>query len=90
MAKIEFKQEGVGHFIADNFLRVPVYQRPFAWEKSHVQDLFEELNYLNRREPYIQEKVKITTSETVQGQRIDIAYGIVYKLRDALKLAKSK
>lgn len=58
--------------------------------KTKGHELIITLNYLNRREPYIPEKVKITTSETVQGQRIDIAYGIVYKLRDALKSAKSK
>lgn len=43
MAKIEFKQDGAGHFIADNFLRVPVYQRSFAWEISNVQDLVEDI-----------------------------------------------
>lgn len=43
MAKIEFKQDGVGHFIADNFLKVPIYQRSFAWETLNVQDMVEDI-----------------------------------------------
>lgn len=43
MAKIDFIEEAVGHFIADNFLRVPTYQRSFAWEVSNVQELFEDI-----------------------------------------------
>jgi len=43
MPKIDFKDDGIGHFIEDNFLRVPVFQRSYAWEKSNVQDLFEDI-----------------------------------------------
>ena len=30
MAKIKFDDDGIGHYIKDNFLKVPVYQRAFA------------------------------------------------------------
>jgi len=43
MAKINFSDDGIGHYIKDNILRVPVYQRPFAWEISNIQDLFEDI-----------------------------------------------
>ncbi len=43
MAKIKFSDDGIGHYIKDNILRVPVYQRPFAWEISNIQDLFEDI-----------------------------------------------
>ncbi len=43
MAKIDFIEETVGHFIEDNFLRVPTYQRSFSWEESNVQELFEDI-----------------------------------------------
>jgi len=43
MAKIDFSDDGIGHYIKDNTLRVPVYQRPFAWEISNIQDLFEDI-----------------------------------------------
>jgi len=42
MPKINFKDDGIGHFIADNFLKVPIFQRSFTWEKSNVQDLLED------------------------------------------------
>lgn len=43
MAKINFSDDGIGHYIKDNILRVPVYQRSFAWEISNIQDLFEDI-----------------------------------------------
>lgn len=43
MATIDFRQETVGHFIADNFLKVPIYQRSFAWEKDNIQELFADI-----------------------------------------------
>lgn len=30
MSKIDFEIDGVGHFISDNYLKVPIYQRPYA------------------------------------------------------------
>ena len=27
MPKIDFERDGIGHFISDNFLKVPLYQR---------------------------------------------------------------
>lgn len=43
MARIDFEKDTIGHFIADNFLKVPLYQRSFAWERSHVEDLFNDI-----------------------------------------------
>lgn len=43
MAKIDFFEETVGHFISDNFLKVPTYQRSFAWEETNVLELFEDI-----------------------------------------------
>jgi len=43
MAKIKFDDDGIGHYIKDNFFKVPVYQRAFAWEISNIQDLFEDI-----------------------------------------------
>jgi len=43
MSKITFKQDSIGHFIGDNFLRVPIYQRSFAWERENVQELFDDI-----------------------------------------------
>jgi hypothetical protein len=35
--------EGIGHAISDNTLAVPIYQRSYAWEEEHVQELFGDL-----------------------------------------------
>ena len=40
MPKIDFKHDGIGHFLSDKFLKVPLYQRSFAWEKENVKELF--------------------------------------------------
>ena len=43
MSKIEFSIDGIGHFISDNFLKVPIYQRPYAWTEEHINDLINDL-----------------------------------------------
>lgn len=43
MPNIDFVHDGIGHFISDNFLKVPLYQRSFAWEINNVQELFEDI-----------------------------------------------
>ena len=35
--------DGIGHTISDNRLKVPLYQRSYAWEDSHVNDLYDDL-----------------------------------------------
>lgn len=89
MARIEFKQDGVGHFIADKFLRVPVYQRPFAWEESNVQDLFEDIKN-SRPEDYFIGTIVVTDKgdylEIVDGQQRLATINIFFaSVRDLLK-----
>src|SRR6202140_4248591 len=43
MVATEIKLDGLGHILADNELRVPVYQRSFAWGKEEVADLLGDL-----------------------------------------------
>lgn len=35
--------DGIGHFLSDNFLRVPSFQRSYAWEKEHVEDYWNDI-----------------------------------------------
>jgi uncharacterized protein with ParB-like and HNH nuclease domain len=44
LSGITIVPDGIGHLLADYRLRVPFYQRAYAWKKSHVQDLFDDLN----------------------------------------------
>ena len=95
MAKIDFDQDGVGHFIADNFLKVPSYQRSFAWEISHVQDLFEDIKNSHHEDYFIGTIVVTVTDkgdylEIVDGQQrlatINIFFAVI---RDLLKREKN-
>lgn len=43
MPKIDFKHDGIGHFLSDKFLKVPLYQRSFAWEKENIRELFDDI-----------------------------------------------
>lgn len=36
--------EGIAHVLADNHLRVPAFQRSYAWEEVHVTDLLRDLS----------------------------------------------
>jgi len=43
MSKITFKDDGIGHFLSDKFLKVPIYQRSFAWGEENVKELFDDV-----------------------------------------------
>jgi uncharacterized protein with ParB-like and HNH nuclease domain len=97
MKKIEFKQDSGGHFIADNFLRVPFYQRSFAWEISHVQELYEDIKN-SYPEDYFIGTIVVTDRgdylEIVDGQQrlatISIFFTAVRDLLIENKIDKSK
>jgi len=89
MANIDFEKDTIGHFIADNFLRVPLYQRSFAWELSHVQDLFNDIKDSNF-EDYFLGTLVVTDKgdylETVDGQqRIATISLFLIAVRDVLR-----
>ena len=43
MAQIYFSHDGIGHFISDNSVRVPVFQRPYSWDRDNVSDYFTDI-----------------------------------------------
>ena len=53
MAQIGFNHDGVGHFISDNFVKVPIYQRPYSWDKENVQDFFNDIGNAYPEEYFI-------------------------------------
>ena len=73
MAKINFKDDGIGHLIKDNFLKVPIYQRSYAWGKSNVQDLFDDIKNAYPAEDYFIGTMVVTDKddflEIVDGQQ---------------------
>lgn len=44
MAQIDFDNDGVGHFISDNYVKVPVFQRPYSWDKENVSEFFNDIH----------------------------------------------
>jgi hypothetical protein len=42
--KIDATLTGIGSLIKSARFSVPLYQRPYAWEESHVQNLYKDLN----------------------------------------------
>lgn len=43
ISKLTIELDGIGHTVGDNKLSVPLYQRSYAWEDSHVSDLYDDL-----------------------------------------------
>jgi uncharacterized protein with ParB-like and HNH nuclease domain len=43
ISKLTIELDGIGHTLQDNKLSVPIYQRSYAWEESHVTDLYDDL-----------------------------------------------
>jgi hypothetical protein len=41
--QIRINLEGIAHVLADNRLRVPVFQRSYAWEEGHVTELLQDI-----------------------------------------------
>lgn len=44
LKEIVISLEGVAHVLSDNRLRVPVFQRSYAWEASNVKELLQDLS----------------------------------------------
>lgn len=97
MPKIDFEQDGVGHFISDNFLRVPFYQKSFAWRIPNVEDLFEDIKN-SYPEDYFIGTIVVTDKgdflEIVDGQQrlatINIFFAAIRDLFIENKIDKSK
>lgn len=88
MGKIEFSIDGIGHFISDNFLKVPIYQRPYAWTEEHINDLLNDLKESFPEEYFIGTIVvskKNNYLEIIDGQQRLATFNIIYSaIRDFL------
>lgn len=89
MPKIDFKDDGIGHFVKDKFLRVPIFQRSYAWEKSNIQDLLEDIRN-SYPEDYFIGTIVVTNKddylEIVDGQQRLATISIIFAtVRDLLR-----
>lgn len=89
MPKIDFKHDGIGHFLSDKFLKVPLYQRSFAWEEENVKELFDDITNSYPDEYFIGTIVVTDRGdylEIVDGQqRLATASLFFIAVRDFLK-----
>lgn len=70
MSKIDFKIDGIGHFISDNYLKVPIYQRPYAWIEDNIKALFQDI-----KDSYPEEYFIGTIVVTNKGDYFEIIDG---------------
>ncbi len=75
ISKLTIELDGIGHTISDNKLTVPLYQRSYAWEDSHVNDLYDDLltSIRNSEDEYFIGSIVISSGnerdEVVDGQQ---------------------
>ena len=89
MPKIDFKYDGIGHLLSDKFLKVPLYQRSFAWQKENVKELFDDIinSYPNE---YFIGTIVVTDKgdhlEIVDGQQRIVTVSLFFiAVRDVLR-----
>ncbi|OAG26684.1 DUF262 domain-containing protein [Thermodesulfatator autotrophicus] len=89
MPKIDFNRDGIGHFLSDKFLKVPLYQRSFAWQKENVKELFDDITNFYPNEYFIGTIVvtdKRDYLEIVDGQQRLVTISLFFiTIRDFLK-----
>ncbi len=75
ISKLTIELDGIGHTIGDNKLSVPLYQRSYAWEESHVSDLYDDLltSIRNSEDEYFIGSLVVSSGterdEVVDGQQ---------------------
>jgi uncharacterized protein with ParB-like and HNH nuclease domain len=87
---IEIELDGIGHILQDKTLSVPMYQRSYAWEKSHVQSLIDDIEQAikdNENQYFLGSIIATNSSggrpEVVDGQqRLATATIILAAIRD--------
>ncbi|MDO9460044.1 MAG: DUF262 domain-containing protein, partial [Alphaproteobacteria bacterium] len=90
--QIRISLEGIAHVLADNRLRVPVFQRSYAWEKAHVLKLLQDLTVAinTGATEYFLGSIVVSTQhsgmlEVVDGQqRLATVSVVLAKIRDYL------
>ncbi|MCP4547156.1 MAG: DUF262 domain-containing protein [bacterium] len=65
--------EGIGHALGDRYLRVPLYQRSYAWEEQNVLDLIDDLRnaFTKNEKEYFLGAVVISETEEVISEVVD-------------------
>ncbi len=91
LTRIEFERESLGHLLKDRQLRVPRFQRSYAWQERHVRELLDDVGAAldAGEEEYFLGSIVISggegADEVVDGQqRLATAAVFIGAVRDAL------
>ena len=63
MSNIDFEIKGIGKFIKENNLKVPIYQRPFAWGDKQVEELINDIKESINEDEYFLGTIVLTKIE---------------------------
>lgn len=63
MSKINFEIKGIGKLIKENNLKVPIFQRPFAWKEKQVEELLNDIKESINEDEYFLGTIVLTRSE---------------------------
>lgn len=75
MSEIKFDLKGIGEVIKTNTLKVPIYQRSFAWSKKEVSELFDDIKVSINEDEYFLGTIVLTKNkgesrlEIIDGQQ---------------------
>lgn len=73
MGDTNFSVSGIGKYIANNFLKVPKYQRSYAWEEQHILDLLHDIDNSGFDKKYFIGTIVVVktngNSEIIDGQQ---------------------
>lgn len=94
--KIQFDHKGIGSVLEHGRLRVPLNQREYSWEETHVNDLFQDLaGAIDRGKTYFLGTMVLTggadfVPEVTDGQqRLATTTILLAAIRDWLYLSRS-
>jgi uncharacterized protein with ParB-like and HNH nuclease domain len=71
--KIDIQINGIGHYLMNNKLKVPKYQRYYAWEDKHVEDLYNDIEnaIYNGVKEYFIGSIVVKNNEDQRNEVVD-------------------
>jgi len=73
MSKINFEIKGIGKLIKESHLKVPIYQRSFAWEEKQIEELLNDIKESINEEEYFLGTIVLTKIQELN--RLEIVDG---------------
>lgn len=91
MSEIKYEFIGIGSLIKNKNLKVPIHQRPYSWQKEHIEDLLNDIKNNFKENEYFLGTIVLTAgdnnkNEIVDGQQRITSVSLIYaSIRDLLQ-----